>query len=163
LAVETGVELSVQSDEETAALVRAAAAIPRLHGEMVPKLEARELTSLYHDIELPLVPVLSDMEAAGVKIDTYRLAEIAAKLRDQVDELEASAYELAGGEFTLGSPKQLGEVLFERLELPADRKGKTGYSTDARVLAKIRDLHPIVAVIEQWREQSKLLNTYLEP
>jgi DNA polymerase-1 len=163
LAEETGVELSVQSDDETAALVRAAAAIPRLHGEMVPKLEARELSTLYHDIELPLVPVLSDMEAAGVKIDTYRLAEIAAKLRDQVDELEASAYELAGGEFTLGSPKQLGEVLFERLELPADRKGKTGYSTDARVLAKIRDLHPIVAVIEQWREQSKLLNTYLEP
>jgi DNA polymerase-1 len=163
LAVESGVELTVQSDEETAAMVQAAAAIPRLHAEMMPKLEARELTRLYHDIELPLVPVLADMEAAGVKIDTYRLAEIAAKLRDQVDELEARAYELADGPFTLGSPKQLGEVLFERLGLPADRKGKTGYSTDARVLAKIRDLHPIVGVIEQWREQSKLLNTYLEP
>ena len=73
-----------------------------------------------------------------MQIDAYRLAEIAAKLRDQVDELEQQAYELAGGPFTLGSPKQLGEVLFERLGLPADRKGKTGYSTDARVLAKIR-------------------------
>jgi DNA polymerase-1 len=163
LAEETGVELTVQSDEETAALVQAAAAIPRLHADMLPKLEARELTGLYHDIELPLVPVLADMEAAGVKIDTYRLAEIAAKLRDQVDELEARAYELAEGPFTLGSPKQLGEVLFERLGLPVDRKGKTGYSTDARVLAKLRDLHPIVDVVEQWREQSKLLNTYLEP
>src|SRR6185312_14967605 len=163
LAEETGVELTVQSDEETAALVQAAAAIPRLHGEMVPKLEARELTRLYHDIELPLVPVLADMEAAGVKIDTYRLAEIAAKLRDQVDELEARAYELAEGPFTLGSPKQLGEVLFERLGLPVDRKGKTGYSTDARVLGKLRELHPIIEVVEQRRKQSKLLNTYLEP
>ena len=98
-----------------------------------------------------------------MRVDSYRLAEIAAKLRDQVDELEQQAYELAGGPFTIGSPKQLGEVLFERLGLPADRKGKTGYSTDARVLAKIRDLHPIVDVVERWREQSKLLNTYLEP
>ena len=118
---------------------------------------------LYRDIELPLIAVLADMEAAGIRVDIYRLAEIAAKLGDQVDELEERAYELAGGPFTLGSPKQLGEILFERLGLPADRKGKTGYSTDARVLAKIRDLHPIVAVIEAWREQSKLLNTYVQP
>ena len=80
-----------------------------------------------------------------------------------MEELEARCYELAGGPFVIGSPKQLGEVLFERLGLPADRKGKTGYSTDARVLAKIRELHPIVDVVEQWREQSKLLNTYLQP
>jgi DNA polymerase I len=107
--------------------------------------------------------VLGAMESAGIKVDTYRLAEIAAKLADQVEELEARCYELAGGPFVIGSPKQLGEVLFERLGLPADRKGKTGYSTDARVLAKIRELHPIVDVVEQWREQSKLLNTYLQP
>ena len=78
----------------------------------------------------------------GIRVDTYRLAEIAAKLADQVEELEARCYELAGGPFVIGSPKQLGQVLFERLGLPADRKGKTGYSTDARVLAKIRELHP---------------------
>jgi DNA polymerase I len=121
------------------------------------------MTSLYTEIELPLVPVLAEMERCGVQVDSYRLAEIAAKLRDQVDELEQQAYELAGGPFTIGSPKQLGEVLFERLGLPTDRKGKTGYSTDARVLAKIRHLHPLVDVVEAWREQSKLLNTYLEP
>ena len=121
------------------------------------------MMSLYEEIELPLVPVLADMEQAGVQVDAYRLAEIAAKLRDQVDELEGQAHEMAGGPFTIGSPKQLGEVLFERLGLPADRKGKTGYSTDARVLAKIRDMHPIVDVVERWREQSKLLNTYLDP
>ena len=163
LAEESGVAVQVGADEETAALVRAAAATRRLHPGFYAKLADRDLTGLYESIELPLIPVLGTMEAVGIKVDTYRLAEIAAKLADQVDELEARAYELAGGPFVLGSPKQLGEVLFERLGLPADRKGKTGYSTDARVLAKIRDLHPIVDVVEQWREQSKLLNTYLEP
>ena len=121
------------------------------------------MTALYEQIELPLVPVLGAMEAVGIRVDTYRLAEIAAKLADQVEELEARCHELAGGPFVIGSPKQLGEVLFERLGLPSDRRGKTGYSTDARVLAKIRHLHPIVDVVEQWREQSKLLNTYLVP
>jgi DNA polymerase I len=163
LAQEAGLAFDVQADEETAALVRGAATAVRLHPALLDRLAEREETSLYEQVELPLVPVLADMEGAGIKVDTYRLAEIAAKLSDQVDELEQHAYELAGGPFTLGSPRQLGEVLFERLGLPADRKGKTGYSTDARVLAKIRHLHPIVDVVEAWREQSKLLNTYLQP
>jgi DNA polymerase I len=163
LAEEAGAAVAVAADEETAALVRTAAVARRLHGGMAERIEARGMTGLYRTIELPLVPVLGAMEAVGIRVDTYRLAEIAAKLADQVEELEARCHELAGGPFTIGSPKQLGEVLFERLGLPADRKGKTGYSTDARVLQKIRDLHPIVDVVEQWREQSKLLNTYLVP
>jgi DNA polymerase I len=163
LAEEHGVAPVVQADEETAALVAGAATQRLIHGGMTERIEQRGMTGLYRDIELPLVPVLADMERHGVQVDSYRLAEIAAKLRDQVDELEEQAYELAGGPFTIGSPKQLGEVLFERLGLPADRKGKTGYSTDQRVLNKIRDLHPIVGVVESWREQSKLLSTYLEP
>ena len=163
LARELGIEIEVGADEETAAAVRTAAAALRLHPELLGRVQEREMGDLYHQIELPLIAVLADMEAAGIKVDIYRLAEIAAKLGDQVDELEERAYELAGGPFTLGSPKQLGEILFERLGLPVDRKGKTGYSTDARVLAKLRDLHPIVAVIEAWREQSKLLNTYVQP
>ncbi len=163
LAREFGIELDVAADEETAEGVRTAAAAVRLHDDLLTRVRERQMEDLYRQIELPLVPVLADMEATGIHVDIYRLAEIAAKLSDQVDELEAKAYELAGGEFTLGSPKQLGELLFEKLGLPADRKGKTGYSTDARVLAKIRDLHPIVPVIEGWREQSKLLNTYVQP
>ena len=163
LAEESGVGVQVGADEETAALVRAAAAARRLHPGLYGKLADRDLIGLYESIELPLIPVLGAMEAVGIRVDTYRLAEIAAKLADQVEELEARCHELAGGPFVIGSPKQLGEVLFERLGLPADRKGKTGYSTDARVLAKIRELHPIVDVVEQWREQSKLLNTYLQP
>ncbi len=163
MAEEAGLGLQAQADEETAALVRGAAAVRRLHPRAAERLAEREMTALYEQIELPLVPVLGAMEATGIRVDTYRLAEIAAKLADQVEELEARCHELAGEPFVIGSPKQLGEVLFERLGLPSDRRGKTGYSTDARVLAKIRHLHPIVDVVEQWREQSKLLNTYLVP
>ncbi len=163
MAEEAGLGLQAAADEETAALVRAAAAVRRLHPRAAERLAEREMSALYEQIELPLVPVLGAMEAVGIRVDTYRLAEIAAKLADQVEELEARCHELAGGPFVIGSPKQLGEVLFERLGLPSDRRGKTGYSTDARVLQKIRHLHPIVDVVEQWREQSKLLNTYLVP
>ena len=124
-------------------------------------LEERNGTRLLADVELPLVTVLAAMEDAGVRVDPYLLAEIAARVADEVAELEQQAYELAGGPFTIGSPKQLGEVLFERLGLPADRKGKTGYSTDQRVLRRSATMHPIVAVVERWRELTKLHSTYL--
>jgi DNA polymerase-1 len=103
------------------------------------------------------------MERAGVKIDTYRMGEITARLADRVEELETQAYELADEEFMLGSTQQVARILFEKLELTPGRKGKTGYSTDTRVLRSIRNQHPIVPVIEEWREYSKLLNTYLGP
>ena len=103
------------------------------------------------------------MEDAGVKIDTYRMGEITARLAERVEELESLAYEHAGGEFVIGSPQQVGRVLFEQLGLASGRKGKTGYSTDAKVLRAIRQDHAIVPVIEEWRELSKLLNTYLGP
>ncbi|MET0563802.1 MAG: DNA polymerase, partial [Gaiellaceae bacterium] len=110
-----------------------------------------------------LTEVLASMEAAGVKVDTYRMGEITARLADRVEELESKAYELAGEEFVLGSTQQVARILFEKLELPPGRKGKTGYSTDTRVLRSIRGEHEIVGVIEEWREYSKLLNTYLGP
>src|SRR3989442_14557176 len=91
------------------------------------------------------------------------MGEITARLRDRVEELEAKAYELAGEEFMIGSTQQVGRVLFEKLGLTAGRKGKTGYSTDAKVLRSIRHEHPVVPLIEEWRELSKLLNTYLGP
>ena len=91
------------------------------------------------------------------------MGEITARLRERVEELEARAYELAGEEFMIGSTQQVGRILFEKLELTPGRKGKTGFSTDTRVLRSIRGEHEIVAVIEEWREYSKLLNTYLGP
>jgi DNA polymerase-1 len=103
------------------------------------------------------------MEDAGVRIDTYRMGEITARLADRVEELESRAFELAGEEFTIGSTQQVARILFERLGLAPGRRGKTGYSTDSKVLRALRSEHPVVEVIEEWRELSKLLNTYLGP
>ncbi|HSS81850.1 MAG TPA: DNA polymerase, partial [Gaiellaceae bacterium] len=165
LAAEYGVELQPvpEAEEETAALVRHAAATLRLRDPMLERVRERGAESLYREIELPLTEVLAAMEAAGVKVDTYRMGEITARLADRVEELEAKAYELAGEEFMLGSTQQVARVLFEELKLTPGRKGKTGYSTDTRVLRSIRGEHDIVGVIEEWREYSKLLNTYLGP
>jgi DNA polymerase I len=165
LAAEYGIELNPEpaAEEETAGLVRHAAAALRLVEPMQARILERGLDSLYREIELPLTSVLAAMEDAGVKIDTYRMGEITARLADRVEELESKAHELAGEDFMLGSTQQVARVLFEKLELTAGRKGKTGYSTDARVLRAIRNDHEIVPVIEEWREYSKLLNTYLEP
>jgi DNA polymerase-1 len=165
LAAEYGVELVPQpvADEETAALVRRAAATLGLDPQLRTRIAERGLDPLYRNVELPLTAVLAAMEDVGVRIDTYRMGEITARLADRVEELEARAHELAGEEFMLGSTQQVARILFEVLGLTAGRKGKTGYSTDARVLRAIRDEHEIVGVIEEWREYSKLLNTYLEP
>jgi DNA polymerase I len=165
LAGEYGIELQPEppAEEDTAALVRHASASLRLAGPMRQRISERSLDPLYREIELPLTEVLAGMEDAGVKIDTYRMGEITARLADRLEELEARAHELAGEEFMLGSTQQVARILFEVLGLTAGRKGKTGYSTDSRVLRSIRGEHEIVQVIEEWREYSKLLNTYLGP
>jgi DNA polymerase I len=165
LAAEYGVEVIPQpaADEETAALVKAAEIPRRLAPAMVARLQERDVERLYRDVELPLTHVLAAMEDAGVRIDAYRMGEITARLRDRLEELELRAYELAGEEFMIGSTQQVARILFEKLQLTPGRKGKTGYSTDTRVLRTIRNEHEIVEVIEEWREYSKLLNTYLEP
>jgi DNA polymerase-1 len=165
LAAEYGLELEPEpaAEETTAALVRHAEAARRLAAPMRERLVERGSLELYEQIELPLTAVLAAMEDAGVKIDTYRMGEITARLADRVDELEMRATELAGEEFMLGSTQQVARILFDKLGLTTGRKGKTGYSTDSRVLRGIREEHEIVAVIEEWREYSKLLNTYLGP
>jgi DNA polymerase-1 len=165
LAAEYGIELQPEpaAEEDTATLVRHAAAALRLAEPLRGRIAERGLEPLYRDVELPLTGVLSAMEDAGVRIDTYRMGEITARLADRIEELESKAHELAGEEFMLGSTQQVARILFEVLGLTAGRKGKTGYSTDTRVLRSIRDEHEIVGVIEEWREYSKLLNTYLGP
>jgi DNA polymerase I len=165
LAAEYAVEAVAEpeAEEETARLVRHAAVTLRVRDPLLERVRERGAEPLYRDVEMPLVDVLARMETAGVRIDTYRMGEITARLADRVEELEARAYELADEEFVLGSPQQLGRILFEKLELTPGRKGKTGYSTDTKVLRSIRAEHDIVAVIEEWRELSKLLNTYLVP
>jgi DNA polymerase-1 len=163
LLAEQGLAVAGADGDGDAVLARRAAGSLLLHAPLAARIAERGLGPLLDDIELPLVPVLCAMERAGVAIDSARMGEIAARVAEQVEALEQRAEELAGGPFALGSPKQLGEVLFEHLALPAGRRGKTGYSTDQKVLARLRDLHPIIAVVEEWRELSKLLSTYLLP
>src|SRR5256714_4386776 len=132
LAAEYGVEAlpDPEVEEETAALIRAAEVPRRLAAPIRARLRERGSEDLYDRIELPLTAVLASMEDAGIKIDTYRMGEITARLADRVEELESRAFELAGEEFMLGSTQQVARILFEKLELMPGRKGKTGYSTD---------------------------------
>ena len=127
-----------------------------------PQIQERGLTDLMNDVELPLVHVLRETEKAGIKLDTKQLETVATRIRANVIELEREIWDLAGEEFVIGSPQQLGAVLFEKLELSRKRRGKTGFSTDAKVLQAIRDEHPIIPKIERFRELSKLAQTYLD-
>ncbi len=120
------------------------------------------LERLLEEVEMPLIEVLAAMERTGVRVDAKRIEEISAGIAGRADELQGEIWKLAGHEFTIGSPQQLAPVLFDELGLTKKRRGKTGFSTDARVLAQIRDEHPIVEKIESWRELTKLKNTYLD-
>jgi DNA polymerase I len=148
-----------QAGPEPAEDARLAWELARLQRE---KLAALELERVLAEVEMPLIEVLAAMEREGLKLDTDRLAAISESLAGQAERLQAEIWELAGHEFTIGSPQQLGVVLFEELGLTRKRRGKTGYSTDARVLSQISDEHEIVAKVERWRELTKLKNTYLD-
>jgi DNA polymerase-1 len=159
LCEERGFGVAAEVDDEVAA---DAVLLHALADWQREEIRGRGLTDLLDDVELPLVRILRNMEVAGLKLDTERLAEISGRVREEADELEREIFELAGEEFTLGSPKQLEEILFGKLSLSRKRRGKTGYSTDARVLQAIRDEHLIVPKIERWRELTKLAQTYLD-
>ena len=131
-------------------------------GEMLTELDKKDLTRLYTDIELPLVKVLADMEEYGIYVNRQSLQEQAVKVGGIINALEQEIYQLAGQEFNVNSPKQLGEVLFEKLGLPVIKKTKTGYSTNAEVLEQLRDAHPIIEKIMSYRIWTKLKSTYLD-
>jgi DNA polymerase-1 len=126
------------------------------------QITERGLQGVMRDIELPLVVVLREMELLGVRLNIERLAEITERVRGELIALEADIFALAEEEFLISSPQQLGEILFEKLGLSRKRRGKTGFSTDARVLQAIRAEHEIVPKIERWRELSTLAKTYLD-
>jgi DNA polymerase-1 len=133
-----------------------------LAAEQGTQLEERGLVGLFAEVELPLVRVLREMELAGCRLDTVRLREITGGVSAEAAALEREIWEIAGEEFVIGSPKQLEEILFGKLSLSRKRRGKTGFSTDARVLQAIRDEHPIIIKVERFRELTKLVQTYLE-
>ncbi len=157
-------QLSLGDDGEEAGLDPAEEArlVAALAEAQRPRIEKLDLEHLLREVELPLVHVLAAMEREGLKLDAERLAEVGAGFGEQIATLEKEIFELAEEEFTIGSPQQVGRILFEKLGLTRKRRGKTGFSTDARVLAQIRDEHPIVEKIESWRELTKLKNTYLD-
>ena len=126
------------------------------------ELDARGLTRMYEDIERPLVVVLAEMERHGIRVDPGRLEAFAKELERDVDNLTREIYGLAGEEFTIASPKQLAHILFEKLKLPALRRTKTGYSTDADVLTELGLTHPLPAKILEHRSLSKLKGTYAD-
>jgi DNA polymerase I len=151
--------LAAQVEDETAADAVLCQALAVWQRE---EIRARGLTDLLNDVELPIVRILRDMEQVGVKLNTVQIKEISERVKAEADGLESEIFELAGEEFTLGSPKQLEEILFGKLGLSRGRRGKTGYSTDARVLQAIRAEHEIIPKIERWRELTKLAQTYLD-
>jgi DNA polymerase-1 len=151
--------LKIEANEPlaaAAALGQALAAWQRV------QLDDRGLTGLMDEVELPLVAVLRDMEVAGVRLNKERLAAIRLRVQDEIADLEREIFRLAGEEFTIGSPQQLGAILFDKLGLSRKRRGKTGFSTDARVLQAIRAEHEIIPSIERWRELNQLMKTYLD-
>jgi DNA polymerase-1 len=136
----------------------------RLAKQFLARLATDEVAALFRDVEMPLMPVLADMEAAGVRVDVEQLKKMSADLAERASSLEREVCEIAGTAFNLNSPKQLGPVLFEKLRIQGDRKVKatqTGYSTDEATLAKFSD-HPIVRKLLDYRSLTKLKGTYTD-
>ncbi len=150
---------AVQEQDFSCAAARALYDLCRILHE---KLSDFALDKLYYELELPLSALLAVMERTGVAVDLPALAALRVELKERILVLEREIYAMAGQEFNLNSPKQLGEILFERLRLPALKKNKTGYSTDVEVLEELAQHHKIVNLILQYRTLTKLLTTYLE-
>ena len=126
------------------------------------KLEENNCLKLYKEIEMPLIKVLADMETTGIICKEDVLKDMALSLEVKIELLTKEIYELAGCKFNIGSPKQLGEILFEKLEIGKGKKNKTGYKTDVKVLEKLADKHPIIEKILEYRNLTKLKSTYIE-
>lgn len=136
--------------------------LEELYIELKKKIEEDKMEELYYKVELPLVYVLSAMEKEGFNIDKNMLKELQAKFREEIDRTQKEIYELAEEEFNINSPKQLGKILFEKMDLPVIKKTKTGYSTNAEVLEKLSDKHEIIPKIIYYRQITKLNSTYVE-
>jgi len=136
----------------------------RLRGKLAPLIDEYEMNNLYYNIELPLIRVLSDMEETGIRIDTNFLAELSIEIQKKIEELEKEIYKIAGVKFNINSTKQLSHLLFEKLNLPTKGKTakKTDYSTDVKVLEELAHIHPFPKLILDYRQLTKLKNTYID-
>ena len=145
-----------------AALCSYTSAVAALYEVLPPRLEELNMTALLHEMELPLCRVLAEMELAGFRIDGAALARFGEDLQQRIVTLEQSIYDMAGETFNINSPKQLGAILFDKLQLPHGKKTKTGWSTNAEVLEKLRYEAPIVDKVLEYRQYAKLRSTYAD-
>ena len=161
--VENHLQLTLPELGEKADLVLKTNVLLELEEELMNKLAKEDLLDLYNEIELPLIKNLSQLELNGIKVSPDKLEELGAELDEKIAEIEEEAYQLAGEEFNLNSPKQLGNILFEKLGLPVIKKTKTGYSTSAKVLEKLEGKHDIIPLVSKYRTYQKLNSTYVAP
>ena len=136
--------------------------IYRLYNELTPKMQETDTLKLFESIEMPLLEVLADMEYQGISVDKKKLLKFGDELKNRIEELTQEIYELAGEEFNINSPKQLGEILFEKLQLPMAKKNKKGYATGVEILEKLKNTHPIIEKLLEYRKIGKLNSTYVE-
>ncbi|HEX2938671.1 MAG TPA: DNA polymerase I [Ruminiclostridium sp.] len=148
--------------EDVVCSVNIAAAVRCLYPVMCEKIEENGQNHLYYDVELPLAAVLAQMETLGFRVDAKGIKNYGDALEAKLDDIEKNIFEYTGYEFNINSPKQLGTALFEKLGLPAKKKTKTGYSTNAEVLESLRSFHPIIELLLDFRQLSKLKSTYTD-
>ena len=154
--------ISVAADTERERLANEAIANFRLKPRLKEQLVEKDLFKLFEEVEMPLVPVLARMEHEGVGLDTDYLEDLSKEVEIFLENIESEIYSLAGRQFNINSPQQLGFILFDKLGLPTAKKTKTGYSTDANVLHKLVTVHPIAEKIIAYRELAKLKSTYID-
>ena len=161
-----GVKAKKYEDLEKEELDNTIGSIVQLVEKVTPKMEEKlvnmDMDGLFYHVEMPLVEVLGYMEYEGVMVDKDKLTELGEEFKISIDKLEKDIYNLAGEEFNINSPKQLGVILFEKLELPVIKKTKTGYSTNAEVLEHLSDKHEIIDKITEYRQIVKLKSTYVD-
>ena len=160
----TGKKKEIPADDHVffTHIVRKALAIDELKDKMIDDLKKHNQLDLYRNMEVPLSYVLSEMEIEGITVDVDTLEALKSKFTEHLSEIEQAIYQEAGEEFNIGSPKQLGEILFDKLKLPVVKKTKTGYSTSVDVLEKLAGLNPIIDNVLAYRQLSKLISTYID-
>ncbi len=161
LAMANGVGIP-ECDENDDELIKSCAVLPALNKKLEILIENNNQQKLLREIEIPLAEVLASMESKGFLVDAEGIKEFGEKLEERINEITTEIYKQVGREFNLNSPKQLGVALFEDLELPAKKKTKSGYSTNAEVLESLRDKHPVIEMILEYRALAKLKSTYCD-
>lgn len=150
------------SENDDEFIAKQASYIKDIYDILKEKIKKESMEELYYKVELPLVFVLSSMEAEGFKVDIRILENLEVKIKKEIENTQGEIYSLSEEEFNINSPKQLGKILFEKLDLPIIKKTKTGYSTNVDVLLKLKDKHPIIEKIMYFRQVTKLYSTYIE-